>query len=181
MKTENQKKLIWIDLEMTGLDPKDSIIIEIATIITDSELNIIEKGPSLAISASNLSMSKMDEWCADQHSRSGLIKRIEESDVSIEEAEAKTIEFILKHVEKGESPMCGNSVHQDRRFMFKYMPKLEEVFHYRNIDVSTIKELSNMWDISGAETYIKPESRHLAIYDIIDSIEEMKFYKNKFF
>lgn len=174
------KNLIWIDLEMTGLDPLNHVIVEIAIVITNSDLDIIAKSESMAISATEEELSYMDEWCQEQHSKSGLLDRIGNTDVIVSEAETRMLDFVSEYVDGGSSPMCGNSVHQDRRFMQKYMPKLEEFFHYRNIDVSTIKQLAGLWSVS-SETYKKPESEHLALSDVIDSINELKYYRKKYF
>ena len=138
--------LVWIDLEMTGLNPDSERIIEIATVVTDANLNVLAEGPSLAIKQSNALLQKMDIWNREQHGKSGLIDRVKESTVSESEAMNLTIEFLLKWVNKGESPMCGNSISLDRRFLIKYMPELEQVFHYRNIDVSTVMELARRWN-----------------------------------
>jgi len=180
MNTANTRKLIWIDLEMTGLDPLNHTIIEIAIVITDANLNIVAKSESMAISATKDELSYMDDWCQNQHTKSGLLKRVSDTDIIISKAESKMLDFIKKYVDKGESPMCGNSVHQDRRFMQKYMPNLEDFFHYRNIDVSTIKELAGMWS-DNHQPYKKPEAEHLALSDIIDSINELKHYRKVYF
>ena len=134
--------LIWIDLEMTGLIPETDVIIEIATVVTDADLNIIDEGPSLAIHQKNELIEGMDEWNTNQHNRSGLVKRVQESNISISQAESLTLDFLSKYVDSGVSPMCGNSICQDRRFLYNYMPNLEKFFHYRHIDVSTLKELA---------------------------------------
>ena len=137
--------LIWIDLEMTGLDPNKERIIEIATIVTDCDLNVIEEGPVLAINQPTALLDAMDEWCTRTHGASGLTQRVKDSKVTIAEAEAATLAFLRRHIEEGASPMCGNSFHQDRRFMVNEMPELEAFFHYRNLDVSTLKELAVRW------------------------------------
>ena len=137
--------LIWIDLEMTGLIPESDVIIEIATVVTDANLNVIEEGPSLAIHQNNDLLDGMDDWNTNQHNQSGLVKRVIESKVSTAEAESQTLNFLIKYVDQGASPMCGNSICQDRRFLYNYMPKLEKFFHYRHIDVSTLKELAVRW------------------------------------
>lgn len=171
--------LIWIDLEMTGLDPNACRIIEIATIVTDRNGNILAEGPVLAISQEQALLDAMDAWNTRQHGQSGLTQRVQESQISEAEAEAQTIAFLEQYVPAGASPMCGNSVHQDRRFMTYYMPKLEAFFHYRNLDVSTLKELARRW---APEIYhgFKKESSHLALQDIRDSIEELLYYREKF-
>lgn len=171
--------LVWIDLEMTGLEPETDLIIEIATIVTDSELNVLAEGPTLAIHQSDEVLENMNPWCIDQHGRSGLTQRVRESKTSLAEAEQQTIEFISQYVEKGASPLCGNSVHQDRRFMYKYMVELENWFHYRNLDVSTLKELAKRWrpDVAAG---VKKQGSHLALDDIRDSINELRHYRDHF-
>ena len=171
--------LIWIDLEMTGLIPETDVIIEIATVVTDANLNVIEEGPSLAIQQSKELIDGMDEWNTSQHNRSGLAKRVIESKISVTEAESQTLEFLSKHVDSGVSPMCGNSICQDRRFLSNYMPNLEKFFHYRHIDVSTLKELAVRWKPDIISSSFK-NSRHLALSDIYDSIDELKYYREHF-
>jgi oligoribonuclease len=171
--------LVWMDLEMTGLDPEDNVIIEIATIITDDELNIIAEGPVIAVHQPDFELDKMDAWNVKTHNGSGLVERVKASAVSLEEAEKQTIEFIALHVKKGHSPLCGNSIHQDRRFLVKQMPLLEEFVHYRNIDVSTLKELAKRWKPSILPGFKKSGS-HQALDDILESIAEMKYYREHF-
>ena len=171
--------LIWIDLEMTGLIPETDVIIEIATVVTDANLNLIEEGPSLAIHQSKDLIDGMDEWNTSQHNRSGLVKRVMESKITVNEAESQTLEFLSKHVDSGVSPMCGNSICQDRRFLSNYMPNLEKYFHYRHIDVSTLKELAVRWKPDIISSSFK-NSRHLALSDIYDSIDELKYYREHF-
>ena len=171
--------LIWIDLEMTGLIPETDVIIEIATVVTDANLNVIEEGPSLAIHQSKELIDGMDEWNTSQHNRSGLVKRVMESKITVTEAESQTLEFLSKHVDSGVSPMCGNSICQDRRFLSNYMPNLEKFFHYRHIDVSTLKELAVRWKPDIISNSFK-NSRHLALSDIYDSIDELKYYREHF-
>ena len=171
--------LIWIDLEMTGLIPETDVIIEIATVVTDANLNVIEEGPSLAIHQSKELIDGMDEWNTSQHNRSGLVKRVLESKITVNEAESQTLEFLSKHVDSGVSPMCGNSICQDRRFLSNYMPNLEKFFHYRHIDVSTLKELAVRWKPDMISSSFK-NSRHLALSDIYDSIDELKYYREHF-
>ncbi len=172
--------LIWIDLEMTGLDPENDQIIEIATIVTNSELDILAEGPVVAIHQSDAILSAMDEWNTSHHTSSGLVERVRSSDQTVKDAENATIEFLSKWVAKGISPMSGNSICQDRRFMAKHMPFLEEYFHYRNLDVSTIKILASRWAPEVAKSFHK-DSKHLALSDIRDSISELRHYRQHFF
>ena len=171
--------LIWIDLEMTGLIPEHDVIIEIATVVTDAQLNVVDEGPSIAIHQSNELLDGMDEWNTNQHNHSGLVKRVQESKISIAEAESQTLNFLMKYVDLGASPMCGNSICQDRRFLYNYMPDLEKFFHYRHIDVSTLKELAVRWKPNIISASYK-KSRHLALSDIYDSIDELKHYREQF-
>ena len=172
--------LIWIDLEMTGLNTAKDHIIEIATIVTDSQLNILEEGPVLAIYQTDEVLASMDRWNVCQHNDTGLIERVRASIVTETEAEAMTLEFLMRYVPPGKSPMCGNSICQDRRFLFRWMPALEQYFHYRHIDVSTIKELSSRWTPQIALNF-KKKSKHIALEDIKDSISELKYYREHFF
>ncbi len=172
----SDQNLIWVDLEMTGLDPETHKIIEIATIVTDSELNILAEGPVLAIHQQDSELDKMDEWCTTTHTGSGLVKRVKESTVTEQDAIAQTIEFLEKWVPKGKSPICGNSIGQDRRFLYKHMPELEEYFHYRYIDVSTLKELTRRWKPEVLDGFTKSGS-HLALDDIRESIAELQYYR----
>ncbi|MGF1745837.1 oligoribonuclease [Vibrio minamisatsumaniensis] len=172
----SDQNLIWVDLEMTGLDPETHKIIEIATIVTDSELNILAEGPVLAIHQPQSELDKMDDWCTTTHAGSGLVKRIQESTVSEQDAIQQTIEFLEQWVPKGKSPICGNSIGQDRRFLYKHMPELEEYFHYRYIDVSTLKELTRRWKPEILEGFSKSGS-HLALDDIRESIAELQYYR----
>lgn len=178
--SQNNKKenLIWIDLEMTGLEPETDRIIEIATIVTDKQLNILAEGPELAVHVSDDYLNGMDEWCTNQHGKSGLTQRVKDSKISDDEAAKETIRFLEQYVEKGASPMCGNSICQDRRFLAKWMPELEEFFHYRNLDVSSLKELANRWSPESVADFQKKGS-HLAMDDIKDSIAELVFYREK--
>jgi oligoribonuclease len=171
--------LIWIDLEMTGLDTDNDYIIEIATVITDSQLNTLGEGPTIAIHQDDTILAGMDEWNTRQHNKSGLVERVKHSQYSAAEAERLTLEFVQKFVPASESPMCGNSICQDRRFLHRLMPRLEQYFHYRNLDVSTIKELVQRWKPDDDE--FKKESSHMAMADILDSIEELKYYREFFF
>jgi len=177
--SQNTSNLIWIDLEMTGLDTSSDYIIEIATIVTDSQLNVIDEGPVVAIHQTEEILAGMDEWNTKQHAKSGLVKRVRESISNEVFAEEKTIAFLEKYVTKGRSPMCGNSICQDRRFLARCMPDLEAYFHYRNLDVSTLKELVVRWAPGILNSYNK-ESNHLALDDIRDSIEELKHYRKHF-
>ena len=169
--------LIWIDLEMTGLLPERDVIIEIATIVTDANLNILEEGPSMVIHQSSEILAGMDEWNTEHHTNSGLVQRVKDSIISSKQAEKQTIEFLEKHVNAGASPMCGNTVCQDRRFLYNYMPELEKFFHYRHIDVSTLKELLVRWKPQ-AKMIREGGSAHLALADIRDSINELKYYRD---
>ena len=172
--------LIWIDLEMTGLDTSNDSIIEIATVVTDKNLNELAEGPVIAIGQSQASMDAMDEWNTKQHGESGLSSRVLESDVSVQQAESQTIEFLNAWVASGASPMCGNSICQDRRFMAREMPELEQYFHYRNLDVSTLKILAQQWAPKVAAGFNK-ESSHRALSDIRDSIAELIWYRDQLF
>lgn len=177
--TDTAQNLIWIDLEMTGLRPEVDRIIEIATIVTDAELNVLAEGPMLAIHQSDACLDAMDEWNTRQHHGSGLVKRVQASQVSEAEAERQTIDFLRHWVPEGVSPMCGNTICQDRRFLYNYMPALERYFHYRNLDVSTLKELAKRWAPKVASGFSK-QSSHLALDDIRDSIEELRHYRQHF-
>jgi oligoribonuclease len=176
--SQSPDNLIWIDLEMTGLDTDNDYIIEIATVITDSQLNTIEEGPLIAIHQDDTILAGMDEWNTRQHNKSGLVERVKNSHYSTADAERLTLEFVQKFVPAKESPMCGNGICQDRRFLHRLMPKLEQYFHYRNLDVSTIKELVKRWKPGNDE--FKKESSHMAMADIKDSIDELKHYRENF-
>jgi oligoribonuclease len=177
--TDKELNLIWIDLEMTGLDPLQERIIEIATVVTDSELNVLAEGPSIAINQPNALIQAMDDWNTNQHGKSGLTERVIQSTVTEAQAESETIEFLKQWVPEGVSPMCGNSIGQDRRFLVRYMPELANYFHYRNLDVSTLKELVVRWKpelINGFEK----KGTHLAMDDVYDSIRELVYYRKVF-
>jgi oligoribonuclease len=176
----NEQNLIWVDLEMTGLDPEQHKIIEIATIVTDSELNILAEGPVMAIHQPEEELAKMDDWCTNTHTNSGLVKRVQESTINEEQAIQETIAFLEKWVGPGKSPICGNSIGQDRRFLVKHMPVLEAYFHYRYLDVSTIKELVRRWKPEILDGFTKQGS-HLALDDIRESISELKYYRQHVF
>ena len=178
--TQDANNLIWIDLEMTGLDTANDRIIEIATIMTDGQLNILSEGPVLAIHQPDEILAGMDEWNTRQHGKSGLTERVRKSTTTEAEAESQTIEFLGEYVAAGASPMCGNSICQDRRFMARCMPELEAFFHYRNLDVSTIKELIKRWAPPGSLTGFKKGGSHLALDDTRDSIRELRFYREYF-
>jgi oligoribonuclease len=178
--SDKKTNLIWIDLEMTGLDTFQDVIIEIATIVTDSQLNILAEGPIIAIHQPDSLLEGMDEWNTRQHGKSGLMQRVRESSSTVQDAERMTIEFLVQHVDAQASPMCGNSICQDRRFMARLMPKLEDFFHYRNLDVSTLKELGKRWAPKETAGF-KKESSHLAMDDIRDSINELIYYREHLF
>jgi oligoribonuclease len=171
--------LIWIDLEMTGLDPLKERIIEIATVVTDPNLNVLAEGPSLVIQQPESLLVKMDDWNTNQHRKSGLTQRVLASDVSEADAMQQTLDFLSQWVTKGKSPMCGNSIGQDRRFLVRYMPELAEFFHYRNLDVSTLKELVQRWRPHLMGGFVKKGS-HLAMDDVYDSIAELAYYREVF-
>lgn len=177
---KSDKNLIWIDLEMTGLEPKTHRIIEIATVVTDSELNVLAEGPVIAVQTEQKELDLMDEWCTTHHGNSGLTKRVQESVVTMQEAEQLTIEFLKPYVPAGKSPMCGNSICQDRRFMVEQMPLLENYFHYRNLDVSTLKELARRWAPEVYQSH-KKSGAHLALADILESIDELNHYRKFLF
>jgi len=176
---QDPQNLIWIDLEMTGLDPQNDVIIEIATVVTDKNLKVLAEGPVLAIHQGEETLGIMDDWNQKQHGGSGLIQRVRESTVDEAEAERRTLEFLAAWVPPRSSPMCGNSICQDRRFLYRCMPRLEAFFHYRNLDVSTLKELAARWAPEFKEAFKKKNS-HLALDDILESIAELQFYREHF-
>jgi oligoribonuclease len=177
--SEAEERLVWIDLEMTGLDVTKESIIEIATVVTDGELNIIAQGPNLAINVEESLLAGMDEWNTSHHTSSGLVERVRQQGVSIEEAEERTLQFLQEWVPEGRAPLCGNSVWNDKKFMEKEMPKLVEHLHYRMIDVSTVKELARRW-YPEVGRYEK-KGAHLALDDILESIEELRYFRSKVF
>jgi len=175
----NEFNLVWVDMEMTGLDPDNDRIIEVAVIVTDAQLNVVAEGPVFAIHQSDETLDKMDAWNKGTHGKSGLIDRVKASTVDEAQAEEQLIAFLKQYVPAGKSPMCGNSICQDRRFMARGMPKLEAFFHYRNLDVSTLKELCRRWKPELA-TGFKKHQKHTALADITESIEELKYYREHF-
>ncbi|MGH8785183.1 MAG: oligoribonuclease [Cupriavidus necator] len=177
VKSENN--LIWLDMEMTGLQPDTDRIIEIAIVITDSELHILAEGPVLVIHQSDAVLNGMDNWNKGTHGRSGLIDKVKASTLTEEQAEAELLAFLKRWVPANKSPMCGNSICQDRRFMARYMPKLEAFFHYRNLDVSTLKELCKRWEPAIHKGFIKRQL-HTALADILESVEELRYYRTHF-
>lgn len=177
---QNPENLIWIDLEMTGLDSVSDHIIEIATVVTDKYLNVLDEGPVMAIHQPDEILGAMDDWNTRQHASSGLTARVRQSTTSAAYAEAATLKFLARFVAEGQSPMCGNSICQDRRFLAREMPRLEAYFHYRNLDVSTLKELARRWAPDVMASYTKT-STHLALDDIRDSIEELRHYRDHLF
>ena len=172
--------LIWIDLEMTGLDPDKHLIIEIATVVTDKELTVLAEGPVLAIHQSDEALAAMDEWNTRQHANSGLTERVRASEISAAKGEQLTLEFLRQHVDQGASPICGNSICQDRRFLIRLMPELAAYLHFRNLDVSTLKILAKLW-LPEVGNRFEKKSVHLALADINDSIRELRFYREHLF
>jgi len=171
--------LVWIDMEMSGLDPKKCHILEIATIVTDGDLNVIAEGPELVVHQPDAVLDAMDKWCTDHHGASGLTQAVKDSKVSVEEAEAQTLAFLKQHCAAGKSPLCGNSVWQDRRFIIDYMPELDQFLHYRIVDVSSIKELGRRWYPN--MTSPRKRESHRALDDILESIAELRHYRNTLF
>ena len=180
MGKKSSKNLVWLDLEMTGLDVETEVIIEIATIVTDSRLNVLEEGPSIVINQDSEILDQMDNWNTKQHTTSGLLERVKESPVTLTEAENETLKFIKQYCPPKTSPLCGNSISHDRKFLAKYMKELHGYFHYRNIDVTSIKELVIRWYPNGIKIPKKSDT-HLALIDVRESIEELKFYRKNFF
>ena len=178
--TKHDGNLVWIDMEMTGLDPETCKVLEIATIVTDPQLNILAEGPVIAVHQPDAILDGMDEWCTRVHGNSGLTARCRESQIDETEAAKQTIAFLSDYVDAGKSPLCGNTIGQDRRFMVKYMPELEAYFHYRSIDVSTIKELVKRWQPEILDGFTK-KGVHLALDDIRESIAELQYYREKVF
>ena len=178
--TLDASNLIWIDLEMTGLDPDNDLIIEIATVVTDKNLNILAQGPVIAVHQSDEALAAMDDWNQKHHGQSGLIQRVKDSKINATEAEAQTLAFLKQWLPAKASPICGNSICQDRRFLYRYMPELERFFHYRNLDVSTVKELAGRWAPQIRDGFNK-QAAHQALDDILESIDELKYYREHFF
>lgn len=178
---QDANNLIWIDLEMTGLDPDKDLIIEIATVVTDKNLNILAEGPVFAVHQTDEALAAMDDWNQKHHGQSGLIDRVKNSAANAAEAEIQTLEFLKQWLPPRTSPMCGNSICQDRRFLYRYMRTLEEFFHYRNLDVSTVKELAGRWAPQHINEGFKKRAAHQALEDIVESIEELRYYREHFF
>ena len=178
--SRNENYLAWLDLEMTGLDPEKDTILEIATVITDNDLQVVSEGPCLAIHHSDEALARMDPWCVEQHGKSGLTGRSRQSAVTAAEAQARTLEFVARYCIPAKSPLCGNTIGQDRRFLVKYMPRLHDYFHYRSIDVSSIKELVQRWYPSSKYSYSK-RKQHMALEDVRESIAELDYYRKTVF
>ncbi|MBU3584907.1 oligoribonuclease [Polynucleobacter sp. AM-26B4] len=178
--TRKNDRLVWVDMEMSGLQPETDRILEIAMIVTDGDLNIVAEGPVLVVHQEDAVLDRMDAWNKGTHGKSGLIDKVKASTLTEADVEAECLAFLKQHVKSSISPMCGNTIHQDRRFMNRYMPKLEAYFHYRNIDVSTIKELCKRWQPEIAKGFSKQQA-HTALADIIESVEELRYYREKLF
>ena len=176
---DKKTNLIWVDLEMTGLNPDTDRIIEIATLVTDKDLNIIAEGPNLVVHQSDAVLDAMDDWCTQHHGESGLTQKVKDSTLTEAQAEQQTLDFLREWVEPGASPLCGNSIWQDRRFLIRYMPALDEFCHYRNIDVSTLKELARRWRPEVLEG-VQKQGSHRALDDIKESIGELRHYRAEF-
>ena len=178
--TRKNDRLVWVDMEMSGLQPETDRILEIAMIVTDGDLNIVAEGPVLVVHQEDAVLDRMDAWNKGTHGKSGLIDKVKASTLTEADVEAECLAFLKQHVKSSISPMCGNTIHQDRRFMNRYMPKLEAYFHYRNIDVSTIKELCKRWQPEIAKGFSKQQA-HTALADIIESVDELRYYREKLF
>ena len=176
---QNDTHLVWVDMEMSGLDPDKDVVLEVALVVTDKDLNLVEEGPVLVVHQSDTVLDAMDSWNKSTHGKSGLIQRVKDSIMTEAQVEEQALDFMRRHVPKGSTPMCGNSICQDRRFMVRYMPRLEEWFHYRNLDVSTLKELCKRWKPEVAKG-LKKQGKHEALADILESIEELKYYREHF-
>ncbi|MEJ6668736.1 oligoribonuclease [Alcaligenes aquatilis] len=173
------QRLVWLDMEMTGLDPDKERIIEVAVVVTEADLTLVAEGPVLVVHQSNALLDGMDAWNKGTHGRSGLIDKVKASTLTEAQAEDQLLDFLKEHVPAGKSPLCGNTISQDRRFMYRYMPRLEAFFHYRNLDVSTLKELALRWKPEVVKSFVK-QSRHEALTDIYESIDELKHYREHF-
>jgi oligoribonuclease len=180
MPTQSDLNLVWMDMEMSGLDPKTCVVLEIATLITDKDLNLVAQGPALVVHQPQPVLDAMDDWNKKHHGESGLIKEVQNSQTTLAQAEQQTLDFIVQHCKPKSSPLCGNTIYQDRRFLIEYMPKLEDYLHYRLVDVSTVKELVKRW--YGPEFQApQKKQKHKALDDILETIEELKFYRSKVF
>jgi oligoribonuclease len=177
---KSANNLIWLDLEMSGLEPDRHVILEIGCAITTSDLELVAEGPTIAVYQPPAELAKMDAWCVKQHGKSGLTRRVMESKISLAQAERETLQFVRKYCLPGSSPLCGNSIGQDRRFLYRFMPKLNDFFHYRNIDVSTIKELVKRWYPASFQAPVK-KNTHCVMEDIRESIAELKHYRDRVF
>lgn len=175
----NENHLVWLDMEMTGLDPERERIIEVAVVVTDAQLDVVAEGPVLVVHQPDALLDAMDNWNTSTHGKSGLIDKVKASTLSEAEAEAQLLAFLRQHVPPGKSPLCGNTISQDRRFMVRYMPQLEAFFHYRNLDVSTLKELARRWKPEVYRGFVK-QAKHQALADIYESIDELKYYREHF-
>src|SRR5690554_7446639 len=175
----NENRLVWLDMEMTGLDPTKERIIEVAVVVTEPDLSVVAEGPVLVVHQPEILLEAMDNWNKSTHGKSGLIDKVRASTLTEAQAEERMLEFLAQHVPAGKSPMCGNTIGQDRRFMVKYMPRLEAFFHYRNLDVSTLKELALRWKPEVDRSFVK-QARHEALADIYESIAELKHYREHF-
>lgn len=179
--SKKRKNLVWIDMEMTGLDPRHDKIIEIATIITDGDLNVVAEGPNMVLHLPESRLQKMDEWNREHHQKSGLWEAVVKSKITLKEAEQATLEFIREHCTEKKSPLCGNSIHHDRRFIAEHMPVIDQYLHYRIIDVSSVKDLVKRWYPKTTKEAPKKQEKHRALDDIRESIEELTFYRKHFF